>query len=46
MLRRVLMGFLRPRNHGFHVCLFPSPLHAYVHVYYVGAFRLIENVAS
>ena len=46
MVRRVLMGLLRAWNHGFHVCLFPSPLHACVHIYYVGAFRWIEKVAS
>ena len=46
MVRRVLMGLLQALNHGFHVCLFPSPLHAYVHIYYVGAFRWIEKVAS
>ena len=46
MVRRVLMGLLQAWNHGFHVCLFPSPLHAYVHMYYVGALRWIEKVAS
>ena len=46
MLGRVLMGLLRAWNHGFHVCLFPSLLHAYVHIYYVGAFCLIEKAAS
>ena len=46
MVRTVLMGLLRALNHGFHVCLFPSPLHAYVHIYYVGEFRLKEKVAS
>ena len=43
MVRRVLMGLLQAWNHGFHVCLFPSPLHAYVHMYYVGALRWIEK---
>ena len=46
MVRRVLMGLLRQWNHGLHVCLFPSPLHAYVRIYYVGAFCLIEKAAS
>ena len=46
MVQRVLMGSLRGWNHVFHVCLFPSLLHAYVHIYYLGAFRLIEKVAS
>ena len=46
MLRRVLIGLLRSWNHGFQGCLFPSPLHAYVLIYYVGAFSLKEKVAS
>ena len=46
MVRRVLMGLIQAWNHGFHVCLFPSSLHAHVHIYYVGALRWIDKVAS
>ena len=46
MVGRLLMGLLQAWNHCLHVCLFPSPLHAYVHIYLVGAFRLIKKVAS